>query len=219
MGIFTSKAREREKLKATLIPLIAEKDKFLKDAVAMKRIPTITPPASLILEKDERLILADPTTLREARAVRESSGGFGSVRVGHARIGSYSGTSFSTLKWADLDKGSLYLTNHRLIFQGNKENRIIPLKSISALQPIPFGTISMSVVNKPKNMQFPVRNPYLWEAVTKIERTSLGDNIVLKKAQAQNGNLDDLEKLADLKGKGIITDDEFAAKKKQILGL
>ena len=32
-------------------------------------------------------------------------------------------------------------------------------------------------------------------------------------------NLEDLEKLAELKEKGIITEEEFQAKKKQILGL
>jgi len=38
--------------------------------------------------------------------------------------------------------------------------------------------------------------------------------------QSQSSNqLDDLEKLAQFKEKGIITEEEFAAKKKQILGL
>ena len=36
---------------------------------------------------------------------------------------------------------------------------------------------------------------------------------------AVNSGLNDLEKLADLRNKGIITPDEFEAKKKQILGL
>ena len=35
----------------------------------------------------------------------------------------------------------------------------------------------------------------------------------------QESNLDELEKLADLRDKGIITDEEFEAKKKQLLGL
>lgn len=35
----------------------------------------------------------------------------------------------------------------------------------------------------------------------------------------QNSSIDDLEKLALLKEKGIITEDEFSAKKKQVLGL
>jgi hypothetical protein len=36
---------------------------------------------------------------------------------------------------------------------------------------------------------------------------------------ANNSGLNDLEKLADLRDKGIITPDDFEAKKKQILGL
>lgn len=36
---------------------------------------------------------------------------------------------------------------------------------------------------------------------------------------ANNGSISDLEKLAELKERGIITEDEFAAKKQQILGL
>ena len=37
--------------------------------------------------------------------------------------------------------------------------------------------------------------------------------------QSTHTNLDELEKLANLKEKGIITEDEFIAKKKQLLGL
>lgn len=36
---------------------------------------------------------------------------------------------------------------------------------------------------------------------------------------SNNSDLNDLEKLAELKDKGIITEEEFAAKKKQILGI
>lgn len=220
MNIFKTKAQKQAELKTAITVLIAEKDRFFKSALAMKQIPTIDPPASLVLEKDEKLIFADPTTLRESRPVRQNTGSFGSVRMGRARIGGYGGTSFSTLQWMNLDKGFLYLTNHRLIFQGDKENRLIPLKSIAAIQCVPFGTISMSIVGKTKNIQFPVRNPYLWEQGIKIEKVMLGGNIVPTRSPApQGGNLNDLEKLADLKQKGIITEEEFAAKKKQILGL
>jgi len=38
-------------------------------------------------------------------------------------------------------------------------------------------------------------------------------------AAPATSNLDEISKLADLKAKGIITDEEFAAKKKQLLGL
>ena len=55
--------------------------------------------------------------------------------------------------------------------------------------------------------------------------SSLTKNIIQKESHSskvrstQNFGLDDLEKLSDLKNKGILTEEEFAAKKKQILGL
>jgi hypothetical protein len=39
------------------------------------------------------------------------------------------------------------------------------------------------------------------------------------KSNATNSGIDDLEKLANLRDKGILTEEEFVAKKKQILGL
>jgi len=54
----------------------------------------------------------------------------------------------------------------------------------------------------------------------------LKDRIEQKMHEAQEGNnsgsgknIDDLEKLSRLRDKGIITEEEFAAKKKQVLGL
>ena len=41
----------------------------------------------------------------------------------------------------------------------------------------------------------------------------------LRNGNGQTSDLDDLEKLSGLKDKGIITEDEFKAKKKQLLGL
>lgn len=40
-----------------------------------------------------------------------------------------------------------------------------------------------------------------------------------EKVEIKTSDLDQLEKLAELKEKGIITEEEFNAKKKQILGL
>lgn len=41
----------------------------------------------------------------------------------------------------------------------------------------------------------------------------------VEKADAQDDYLDELERLSELREKGIITDEEFEAKKKQLLGL
>ena len=57
-----------------------------------------------------------------------------------------------------------------------------------------------------------LREPYFksWEAA--IENARFGRN-------NSQSDLGDLEKLADLKTKGVITEEEFQAKKKQMLGL
>jgi hypothetical protein len=46
-----------------------------------------------------------------------------------------------------------------------------------------------------------------------------GDEQVDEGAAPEPSYIAELEQLADLKAKGVITDDEFAAKKQQLLGL
>jgi hypothetical protein len=41
----------------------------------------------------------------------------------------------------------------------------------------------------------------------------------MEKGETKSSNLDELKKLAELKDKGIITEEEFTAKKKQLLGI
>lgn len=41
----------------------------------------------------------------------------------------------------------------------------------------------------------------------------------MEKGETKSSNLDELEKLAELKDKGIITEEEFTAKKKKLLGI
>jgi len=54
-----------------------------------------------------------------------------------------------------------------------------------------------------------------------IEKQTMTDEewAEAEKVDAQPSYLDELERLADLNNKGILTDEEFAAKKKQLLGL
>lgn len=56
-----------------------------------------------------------------------------------------------------------------------------------------------------------LREPYFRSWENAIENARSGNT--------NNSNLDDLEKLASLKEKGVITEEEFQAKKKQLLGL
>ena len=54
-----------------------------------------------------------------------------------------------------------------------------------------------------------------------IEKDTMTDEewAAAEKADAQTSYLDELERLSELNNSGIITDEEFAAKKKQLLGL
>jgi len=54
-----------------------------------------------------------------------------------------------------------------------------------------------------------------------IEKQTMTDEewAAAQKADAQPSYLDELERLADLNNQGILTDEEFAAKKKELLGL
>ena len=52
-----------------------------------------------------------------------------------------------------------------------------------------------------------------------ILSSGMVEELQREKSKNESNNLNDLEKLADLKDKGIITEEEFYAKKKQILGL
>jgi hypothetical protein len=89
-----------------------------------------------------------------------------------------------------------------VIFNENSKERKIKIQHLAFWQGMAMGNLTQ------------LREPYFksWETV--IENARFGGS-------TSNGNndLNDLEKLADFKSKGIITEEEFQAKKKQLLGL
>ena len=56
-------------------------------------------------------------------------------------------------------------------------------------------------------------------AITMLINKKVIDSEIINKEQSSNSELDQIEKLHGLKEKGIITDEEFQAKKKEILAL
>ena len=59
------------------------------------------------------------------------------------------------------------LTNQRLVFQGNQENRIIPLKKIISVE-LQGEWLEVSSETRGKNLAFSPSNPYQWAAAIKI---------------------------------------------------
>lgn len=122
-----------------------------------------------------------------------------------------------------------------LLTQGFKGNKEIPISQITAIQFKKTGTIFSGYIQfsimggvesrggvfdatKDENtiMFIKKQEPDFEKAKQMIE-----EKMYKSKATMTNptSGLDELEKLADLKKKGIITKEEFEAKKKMILGL
>src|ERR1700679_2549952 len=67
-----NKTKKDKELRRKVIIMISEKRKFIEGIKATKKLPTITAPASLLLETGESLILAEPAMLRETKSVRQN---------------------------------------------------------------------------------------------------------------------------------------------------
>lgn len=126
--------------------------------------------SSLILDKNEHVLLVEETTLYEPQSVKYSRGGGGGFRIAKGiTIGRYAGTSETRKEWRALDEGSITLTNKRLIFDGTKENRTIKLDKIISVNPSRT-SIELSIDGRAKGIIFSVDNSYIWMSAIHICR-------------------------------------------------
>jgi hypothetical protein len=132
--------------------------------------------------------------------------------------------------------GTLTLTATTLLFQsGKKTIFVIPVKeivSVNTKKGLGGGSDRLIVFYREdeKEKQVTIEHFYAMLGVALGGLAQLGptyfaswelaiNNARFGKMQANSGGIDDLEKLAELKQKGVITEEEFTAKKKQILGI
>ncbi len=119
--------------------------------------PIPNPP--IILKKNEEACVAlSGITLREARAVRHTRGGYAgpTIRVAKGvsfRMGSVAARSESRDELRDIDRGTLVLTNKRLIFIGSKRTTNIDLRKIISITAYKDGIASQRE-NKQKTEYF-----------------------------------------------------------------
>ncbi len=149
-----------------------EAQSYINEVQKNKGLPTITP--SIFLDKGEIAFLEEHTTLLETRAVTKYSsiGGGVGLRVAKGLYigqGSRSGTSESTQEWKAIDTGKVIITNQNIIFDGEKENRILKIKDIMSIS-VSLDAIEISAKSKSKSMIFSVGNGYIWGAVINIIR-------------------------------------------------
>jgi len=79
-----------------------------------------------------------------------------------------------------------------------------------------FLSLSQGIVRDENTILFTKKQQKNFEEIKEAIETKMSETDSKKEPVS---NLNDLEKLAELKEKGVITEEEFLAKKKQILGL
>jgi hypothetical protein len=129
-------------------------------------LPTVA--ANIILKPGETAFYLAPSALYETRAVRHYQAGHSAVRVAKGvYIGGTSGRSTSTQEWAKIDTGWLTITNKRLVFDGGKEDRSVPLSKIVSVHSSLTG-IEVSVEGRQKAMVFDAANPLVASLIVRL---------------------------------------------------
>lgn len=134
-------------------------DDLLTHLIEHQQLPEYA--TTIVLKGDEKCYYNEAAGLCETRAVRTYSGGGARIRVAKGvSIGGGQGSSSSRQEWKHLDTGTLSITNERIIFAGQKENRIFEFKKLvtCGLDKI-SGQIEISFSNRKKSARFSVLEP------------------------------------------------------------
>lgn len=113
-------------------------------------------PCSLMLKRGEQcLYVAHNVTLFEVRAVRNSTHTFGSMPLGNSRIriGRGYSTSSSSDEWKPIASGELYVTNKQVYFDGDKQDRKIPIGKVATIK-ADYSAVEISSETRQKSMVF-----------------------------------------------------------------
>ena len=160
---FLSPGRRKAELKEKINKGLEE---FINQVKIQKGLRPM--PIDILLKENEKCFLQTKTALQETRAVRHYSGGGVGVRVMKGvYVGRGGGRSESKDEWRTLDQGRLILTSKRIIFDGGKENRVLPLEKIVSISPW-LDAIEITAENRKKSMMFQVENPLIWDTVIKL---------------------------------------------------
>ena len=143
--VFNSKKTESKK-STQLIK--QETEEFVADIERNKSLPTVS--TNIILKAKESAFYSSYTSLYETRAVRHYAAGHAGLRVAKGVfIGGTKGRSVSSDEWHKIDTGQLIITNKRIVFDGGKTNRTIPLNKIISIN---SGSDNIEVYNTPTNL-------------------------------------------------------------------
>lgn len=140
-------------------------------------------------------------------------------------------TNIITLSTSSLKKetfpGVIILTNNRIIFNfqmlNNNHSEIFPVSEIRSIESSGNSLTGGHIIIHTISKDFDFLVTYKKDIIQNIQRTfdTVRTNATSKPLQqvATTSEADELAKFKNLLDQGIITEEEFAAKKKQLLGL
>ena len=148
----------------------AEYKRWRHDVAVRRGLQTFD--AEVSLEAGERCHYKTVATLAEPRAVRDTSHLGGAMRVAKG-VAVLAGSSHSEShdEWRELSSGVLYVTNRRIIFDGEMHSRSIKLSTVMSLQAEPL-SLAVSLSNRQKTVLFTGINGKIAQGVINIVRNS-----------------------------------------------
>jgi hypothetical protein len=182
---------------------VTELQQFIDAVKRNGKIPTIK--TSLILKSDEEAYLEEYVKLYEIRSASKSDRLYVGGRVMKGiYVGGSTGVSRRFDELREIDAGKLVLTNKRIIFDGNFNNRIMDLDKIISIELYDDGFEIATEDKRQSQLYGGIRNPFLWKNLTTaviktkgLENVSLDNDDLkdIRKAEAELNQLsEDLKK-------------------------
>jgi hypothetical protein len=181
---------------------------------------------SLILKPNEVAIVDEEANLLKEVTLREFRGGSAGISIPlggrgvRARFGSYRGHIETIGKeWQNADTGFLTVTNQRIVFHGGRKTLEFPFAKLATLNAYSDG-VELGITSRQATSKFGGLED--GEYVAAMIRALF---VALEKqraeepgARGQGGDVaDEIAKLAALRDQRILTEDEFATKKAELL--
>ena len=165
-----TKRKQQRQYQELLAAADAEYKRWRHGVAVRRGLQTVD--AEVALEAGERCHFKATATLAEPRAVRNTAHLGGAVRVAKG-VALLAGNSRSEShdEWRELSSGVLYITNRRIIFDGEMHNRSIKLSSVMSIQAEPLA-LAVSMSNRQKTVLFTHMNGKIAQGVINIVRNS-----------------------------------------------
>jgi hypothetical protein len=146
--------------------LMSQARAYMDDVQRRRALPQVG--TTIMLKPGENAFYYESCQLYETRAVRHFESGHAGFRIAKGvYVGGTKGRSTSTQEWTQIDSGRLTITSKRLVFDGGRENRTVPLQKIIGVENN-NSAMEVSVEGRQKSMIFTSSNPLILSAVIRI---------------------------------------------------